>query len=57
MERTIIIIIRMVATTITMRMEKSRVMNTGIAGLSIMSIPMWVQMGCFVSCWRKCCRT
>jgi hypothetical protein len=46
----------MVATTITMRMEMSRVMSIGIVELSIMSIPMLVRTVCFVSYWRNCCR-
>jgi hypothetical protein len=44
-----IMIIRMVAMTITMRME----MSIDIAGLSIMSTPMLVRTVCFVSCWKN----
>jgi hypothetical protein len=51
-----IMIIRMVAMTLTMRMEVSRVMSIDIAGLSIMSTPMLVWTVCFVSCWKSCCR-
>jgi hypothetical protein len=40
----IIMIIRMVATTIIMRMEMNRVMSIGTAGPSTMSTPMLVQM-------------
>jgi hypothetical protein len=51
-----IMIIRMVAMTLTMRMEVSRVMSIDIAGLSIMSTPMLVRTVCFVSCWKNCCK-
>jgi hypothetical protein len=45
----LIMIIRMVATTIIMRMEMNRVMSIGTVGRSTMSILMLVPMVCFVS--------
>jgi hypothetical protein len=48
---------RMVATTMIIRMGMNMVMSIGTAGRSTMSTLMLVQMVCFASCWRSCCRT
>jgi hypothetical protein len=48
---------RMVATTMKIRMGMNKAMSIGTTRLSTMSTLMLVQMVCFASCWRSCCRT
>jgi hypothetical protein len=55
MEKTTMII-RMRTTTITMKMETSKVMSIGIIGLSIMNTPTSARTLRSVNYWRNCCR-
>jgi hypothetical protein len=50
-------ITRMVTTTMIMRMGMNKAMSIGTAGQSTTSTLMLVQMVCFASCCRRCCRT